>query len=48
MSRKVGLNLIRLQIPYLPIHHQKTSVDSVHKINVSTFEKGFEHKKILV
>ena len=49
MSRKVGLNLIRLQIPYPPIHHQKTSVDSVHKINVSTFfEKGFEHKKILV
>ena len=28
MSRKVGLNFIRLQIPYLPTHHQKTSVNS--------------------
>ena len=28
MSLKVGLNFIRLQIPYLPTHHQKTSVNS--------------------
>ena len=34
MSRKVGLNFIRLQIPYLPTpknHHQKTSVNSTKR-----------------
>ena len=28
MSQKVGLNLIHLQFPYPPTHHQRTSVNS--------------------